>query len=121
MDTAAFEALVLEALDSLPPEFVRYLENVEIQVARQPSRAQRKAARISPAQTLYGLYEGVPLTERSSGAMIMPDLITIFQEPLEHDFPSPAALRSQVRRTVLHELAHLFGISDERLHELDAY
>mgnify|MGYP000858270843 CR=1 FL=1 len=92
MDTTSFEALVLEALDTLPPEFARYLENVEIQVAQQPSPAQRRAVRLAPSQTLYGLYEGVPLTERSSGALIMPDLITIFQEPLERDFPSRDAL-----------------------------
>ena len=121
MDTTTFEALVLEALDTLPPEFARYLENVAIQVEQQPSPAQRRAVRLAPSQTLYGLYEGVPLTERSSGALTMPDVITIFQEPLERDFPSRDALRAQVRRTVLHELAHLFGISDARLHELDAY
>jgi predicted Zn-dependent protease with MMP-like domain len=51
----------------------------------------------------------------------MPDMITIFQEAIERDFPEPEALRRQVRRTVLHELAHFFGISDQRLHELDAY
>ena len=77
--------------------------------------------RLAPGQTLYGLYQGVPLTERAGGAPMLPDVITIFQEPLERDFPSLDLLRAQVRRTVLHELAHYFGISDARLRELDAY
>ena len=67
------------------------------------------------------LAQGVPLTERAGGAPMLPDVITIFQEPLERDFPSLDLLRAQVRRTVLHELAHYFGISDARLRELDAY
>ncbi|HWQ12503.1 MAG TPA: metallopeptidase family protein [Roseiflexaceae bacterium] len=121
MDGATFEAIVAEALDTLPPEFARYLENVEIIVAPRPSRAQRRAAGIKPWQTLYGLYEGVPFTERAGGDPLLPDTITIFQEPLTRDFPGREALREQVRRTVLHEIAHLFGISDERLRELDAY
>ena len=121
MDHESFEAIVAEALDSLPEEFARHLANVEVQVALRPDREQRRVARLKPWQTLYGLYEGVPLTERRGGAPLLPDLITIFREPLERDFPSREALRAQVRRTVLHELAHFFGISDERLHELDAY
>jgi predicted Zn-dependent protease with MMP-like domain len=121
MDGATFEAIVAEALDTLPPEFARYLENVEIHMALRPSREQRRAAGIKPWQTLYGLYEGVPLTDRAGGHPLLPDTITIFQEPLSRDFPGREALRAQVRRTVLHEIAHLFGISDERLRELDAY
>ena len=121
MDTDTFESIVVEALDSLPPEFARYLENVEIQVETRPTPEQRRAVGLKPWQTLYGLYQGVPLTDRSSGALLMPDLITLFQEPLEHDFPGRDRLRAQVRRTLLHEIAHFFGISDARLRELDAY
>ena len=121
MDGSAFEQLVAEALDSLPAEFARYLVDVEVQIAERPTRAQRRSLGLKPGETLYGLYEGVPLTERSSALLLLPDLITIFQEPLERDFPNPDQLRAQVRRTVLHELAHFFGISDERLHQLDAY
>ena len=121
MDAETFEALVLEALNSLPAEFARYLENVEVQIEPRPTRAHRRAVGLKPWQTLYGLYEGVPLTVRSSNALLMPDLITLFQEPLERDFPGIEQLRAQVRRTLLHEIAHFFGISDARLHELDAY
>jgi predicted Zn-dependent protease with MMP-like domain len=121
MDAVTFESIVVEALDTLPPEFARYLENVEIQIEPRPTREHRRAVGLKPWQTLYGLYQGVPLTDRSSGAVVMPDLITLFQEPLERDFPGRDRLRAQVRRTLLHEIAHFFGISDARLRELDAY
>ncbi|MEN9937226.1 MAG: hypothetical protein RLZZ387_3805 [Chloroflexota bacterium] len=121
MDSVTFEVIVAEALDTLPPEFARHLENVEIHIALRPDRYQRRAAGIKPWQTIYGLYEGVPLTEREGGGPLLPDTITIFQEPLTRDFSGRDALREEVRRTVLHEIAHFFGISDERLRELDAY
>ena len=121
MDAETFESIVLEALNTLPPEFARYLENVEIQIESRPTHEHRRAVGLKPWQTLYGLYQGVPLTVRRSSALLMPDLITLFQEPLERDFPSLDQLRVQVRRTLLHEIAHFFGISDARLRELDAY
>lgn len=121
MDAETFESIVVEALESLPPEFARHLRNVEVQIEPRPTREHRRAAAIKPWQTLYGLYQGVPLTERAGGDPLLPDLITIFQEPIERDFHGRDELRAQVRRTVLHEIAHFFGISDERLHELDAY
>lgn len=121
MDQDPFEAIVAEALESLPAEFARCMANVEVQIEPRPTREHRRAVGLKPWQTLYGLYQGVPLTERVGGAPLLPDLITIFQEPLERDFLSREALRAQVRRTVLHEIAHFFGISDARLHDLDAY
>lgn len=121
MERAAFEAIVDEALDTLPAEFARQLVNVTIMVEARPRREHRRMVGIKPWQTLYGLYVGVPLTEREGGAPLLPDLIYIFQEPLERDFPSLDELREQVRRTVLHEIAHFFGMSDDRLRELGAY
>jgi predicted Zn-dependent protease with MMP-like domain len=121
MDAESFETLVLEALDGLPLEFARLLENLEIQIEQRPTHQHRRLVRLGPGHTLYGLYQGVPLTERVGGDPMLPDLITIFQEPLERDFPHPDMLRAQVRRTILHEIAHFFGISDQRLRELDAY
>jgi predicted Zn-dependent protease with MMP-like domain len=121
MDAETFESIVVEALDSLPPEFARHLDNVEIQIERRPTREHRREVGLKPWQTLYGLYQGVPLTERTGGSPLMPDVITLFQEPLERDFPGRSQLRAQVRRTLLHEIAHFFGISDDRLRELDAY
>ena len=120
-ESEPFEQLVLAALATLPAEFTAYLQNVEVLVERHPSHEQRRALGLQPSQTLYGLYQGVPLTQRSHQMILLPDTITLFQEPLERDFPHPDALREQVRRTVLHEIAHVFGISDQRLRELGAY
>lgn len=117
MEKPDFANLVAEVIASLPPAFARHLETVEVVIAPRPSRDQRRALELKPWQTIYGLYEGVPLTDEYHA----PAMITIFQEPLERDFRTTAALREQVRRTVLHEIAHHFGISDERLRELGAY
>ncbi len=117
-----FEQLVAEVLDSLPEDIVRYLDNVEVVVAWAPTPDQLHRAGLRPGQTLLGLYEGVPLTQRGLHyGLVLPDKITIFQGPIQNMAYNRADLRHLVRRTVLHELAHHFGISDERLRELGAY
>lgn len=122
MDEEAFNQLVADALDTLPPPFPDMLNNVEVIVLPHAGPEHRRVVQLKPWQTLYGLYQGVPLTERTHAyGLVVPDTIFIFREPLLRDFPAPEALRAQVRRTVLHELAHHFGISDERLRELGAY
>ncbi len=122
MDEEIFNNLVVEALDTLPSEFANMLENIEVIVEPKPGPHHRQAVGIKPWQTLYGLYQGVPLTKRTRAyGLVAPDTIIIFREPLVRDFPDAEALRKQVRRTVLHEIAHHFGIDDDRLHELDAY
>jgi predicted Zn-dependent protease with MMP-like domain len=99
---------------SLPSEYASRLDNVEIVVARGPSRFQLR--RLGREAELYGLYEGVPLTHRgSSYGNVTPDKITLFWEPLVRDFPGDDALAEQVRLTVYHEIAHHFGISDAQL------
>ncbi len=119
---AEFEALVAEVLDSLPEDIARYLDNVDVVVARWPTPEQRRQAGVREGEMLLGLYEGVPLTERGVHyGLVLPDKITIFQGPLERISRTRAELREHIRRTVLHELAHHFGISDERLRELGAY
>lgn len=122
MDEETFNQQVVAALDELPPEFARVFENVEVIVEDWPRPEHRRAVGLKPWQGLYGLYQGVPLTKRGQGyGLVAPDTITIFRAPLIRDFPQPERLRAQIRRTVLHEIAHFFGIDDERLHELDAY
>lgn len=121
MDSEAFEQLVIEALESLPPAFAPYLDNVEVLVAQRPTREQRRALGLRPWQRVYGMYDGVPLTQRNAALLAPPDTIIIFQEALERDFRGAAELRAQVRRTVLHEIAHVFGITDARLRDLGAY
>ena len=119
---AWFEEQVIAALDELPEEFRSRLANIEIAVQPRPTPEQRRSVGIQPWQTLYGLYQGIPLPARSSGYnLVAPDLITIFTEPLLRDFRSEERLRAQIRHTVRHEIAHYFGISDDRLRELDAY
>jgi predicted Zn-dependent protease with MMP-like domain len=108
-----FEQEVTEALESLPPDLRDAVSNVVIVVEDEPP----------PGQPLLGLYQGIPLTRRGSGySGVLPDKITIYQGPLERLYGSDReALRRQIRRVVLHEIAHHFGISDERLEELGRY
>jgi predicted Zn-dependent protease with MMP-like domain len=108
-----FEGSVQEALDSLPPDLRAHMSNVEIVVEEEPP----------PGQRLLGLYQGVPLTKRGSNyGAVLPDKITIYRGPLVRLYgQKPETLRLEVRRVVLHEVAHHFGISDERLIEIDRY
>ena len=104
-----FEERVQAALDSLPDELARALDNVGVVVADEHPEDP----------DLFGLYEGVPLTERSSqDAGRLPDVITIYRLPLEESFDDPAELEEEIRITVLHELAHSFGIDEDRLTDL---
>jgi len=118
-----FRRLVEEAIDSLPEEILRHLKNVEVLVEWTAQPEQRRKAGLGPREELFGLYEGVPLTERgvTSGEPLFPDRITIFQRPIERRYRTPERIRDAIRRTLTHEIAHHFGISDERLSELDAY
>lgn len=119
MDRARFIALVHRALRDVPPPFRKHLQQVDIVVKRRPSRADLVEAELAPDESMYGFYRGIPLTERDGGySMVAPDIIDIYQEPLEEDFPREADLIAEIRTTVLHELAHFFGIDDDRLHEL---
>ncbi|MBX6342499.1 MAG: metallopeptidase family protein [Thermomicrobiaceae bacterium] len=121
MGPAEFERLVAEALDDLPEQFLAALENVEVVVEDEPRRHQRERAGVRHG-TLFGLYEGVPLTERTSAyAMVPPDTITIFRGPIVRASRSRAHVVRLVRETVIHEIAHHFGITDERLRELGRY
>ena len=106
-DRALFEELVAQALDDLPEEFARQMENVAVVVEDEPT------------EPLLGLYEGIPHTRRGPGYWgVLPDRITIYRRPLERHARSRQELAEEVRRTVWHEIAHHFGVSDERLREL---
>lgn len=118
-----FEELVITALASLPPALQERISNVEILVKPWPTQAELREARVPSGHTLLGLYQGIPLTERTSGYnLVPPDTITLYQGPLEAATGGDLeTLREEVRHTVIHEIAHHFGISDDRLHELGAY
>ena len=108
-----FERLVTEALDGLPAWVHQRLDNVEVLVHEHPPPGQ---------PNLLGLYEGVPLTRRGLGySGVLPDRITLFRSAIERGRPDDEALRERVQHTVVHEIAHFFGISDARLRELDRY
>lgn len=112
-----FYDLVEGALDGLPPELAALLDNVAIVVEEWPEYSS-PLARNHEADTLYGLYEGVPLSERTAGYYgVLPDKITIFRGPLERDFERDD-LQEQIRVTVVHEIAHHFGFDEERIEEL---
>jgi predicted Zn-dependent protease with MMP-like domain len=114
-----FDQLVIEALDGLPPFFQEVMSNVELIVEDWPSAEQMEE--LGGGETLLGLYEGIPLTERYNYNLVPPDVITLFQRPLEQSVHSLDELRDEVRQTVIHEIAHHFGIDDDRLIELGAY
>jgi predicted Zn-dependent protease with MMP-like domain len=108
-----FVELAERSLAELPPELADMLDNVAIVVDEWPENASGYGS-----DTLYGLYEGVPLTERDSGYnSVLPDRITIYRGPLQRDFGS-GELDEQIRITVIHEVAHHFGFDEERLREL---
>jgi predicted Zn-dependent protease with MMP-like domain len=122
MNTVDFERIVAKALDDLPPAFLERLENVEVVVEPYADQETLRLAGIQNPMQLLGFYHGVPLTERTHGyTLVLPDKISIYQQPIERLCCTPDAIRAQVRHTVLHELAHHFGINDDRLRELGVY
>ncbi len=122
MDAESFENLVADALEALPEFFQDRLDNVEVVVEEWPDRRTLLLARVRSPYGLLGFYHGVPLTERTSYyGLVAPDKISIYRRPIEAQCRTEDELRETVRRVVLHELAHHFGISDDRLHEIGAY
>jgi predicted Zn-dependent protease with MMP-like domain len=111
---------VASVLDRLPRQFRRRLHNLEIVVEERPTRDLLLSVGLDPRyDTLYGLYQGIPLPDRSPlNPPILPDKITIFAEPLLRDFSDPEDLREQIRTTVLHEVAHYFGFDDDEIDKL---
>jgi predicted Zn-dependent protease with MMP-like domain len=109
-----FEHVVQQALDELPPELAGLLANVAIVVEDLPTPEQARSGG-GPDGWLYGLYEGTPSIEPWADQVVAPNVITLFRIPLQEDFPHPDELRWEIRRTVIHELAHHAGIDDDRL------
>jgi predicted Zn-dependent protease with MMP-like domain len=103
-----FEDHVQRALDSLPPDLHQAVQNLELSVEDEHP----------DDPDLFGLYEGVPLPERGDWAGALPDRIRIFRRPLVESFPDPAELEDEIRITVLHELAHYFGLDEDQLDHL---
>jgi predicted Zn-dependent protease with MMP-like domain len=104
----SFDDVVRSALDSLPPHIADILRNVAVVVEEENAEDP----------DLYGLFEGIPLTEGGPGPGDLPNRISVYRIPLESDFPDPDELREEIRVTVLHELGHYFGLDEDRLAEL---
>jgi predicted Zn-dependent protease with MMP-like domain len=120
LDNKEFRKTVAQVLDHLPKQFREQLRNVEIVIDLRPSPELLREEDLDPRyDTLYGIYQGVPLPERSVlDPPLLPDKITIFSEPLLEDFPEPDDLREQIRLTVLHEIAHYFGMDEDEIEDL---
>ena len=117
LDPDTFEQLVAEALDEIPEPFATHLENVQVVIEAEPSPEQLEG--LGGPDELFGLYEGVPQTERGQGyTFVLPDKITIFRGPILRICEDEDEVYDEVAVTVMHEIAHHFGISDARLEEL---
>jgi predicted Zn-dependent protease with MMP-like domain len=118
MQRQQFESLVNEAVKELPEEFREKLTNVAIVIEDYPSEELLERMEVPEDETLFGLYEGVPLTERGHfNTPLYPDRILIFQGPIEEECDTPEEVREEVRITLLHEIAHFFGFDDDELEE----
>jgi len=120
MNRRQFERLVDEAVRSIPAEFRERLQNLSIVVEDEPSPELLEEMAIEPPDSLYGLYQGTPLTERSwDFGNNLPDRITLFQFPIEDDCESDAEVVRTIGETLIHEVGHYFGLSEEELEEIE--
>jgi predicted Zn-dependent protease with MMP-like domain len=118
MERRLFERLVRKALDTIPEDIAANMENVDVVVEDWPTQSQLAVNEIHDGEFLLGLYEGVPLTARHEYGNVLPDKITIFQKSIEAVCETNDEVVAEVRNTVIHEIAHHFGIDDDRLDEL---
>jgi predicted Zn-dependent protease with MMP-like domain len=121
MRTFEFEDLVREAIESIPYFFLNIMTNVDFHVHKWPLRRHIEDAGLEQGDTLLGLYEGFPVTDGFDGNMAPPNIITIFQGPIEKMCTSDDEVKEQIQKTIVHEVAHFFGISDAQLDEWGLY
>jgi predicted Zn-dependent protease with MMP-like domain len=120
MTRAAFELLVSEAILLIPKRFRREMKNLAIVVEDEPSLDLLEEMEIEPPDSLYGLYQGTPLPERSFSAPIQfPDRITLYQKPIEEDCDDDDDIRAVIGETLIHEVGHYFGLSEEEIEEIE--
>lgn len=120
IDDNNFEKLISQALDTLPSKYVKGLDNVLITFEDDPTPEQRKELKLRCNQTLFGLYQGVPRTARSSMYnLVVPDKITIFKNPILTVSPNLTVLKDNIRHTLWHEIAHHYGLDHDRIHSLE--
>jgi predicted Zn-dependent protease with MMP-like domain len=114
-----FQELIDRAFDSLPKEHRDRVQNVAILFADVPSPEQRKTSDLRPDQTLLGLYEGVPLSQRQGRETMLPDRITLFKYPLMMQAANESSLYEAIRHTLWHEIAHYYGLNHTDIHKLE--
>ena len=115
-----FDAMITKAMDELPQQYIVGLNNVVIVYEDEPTSEQRRRQNLQAWQTLFGLYEGIPLTRRGSGYnMVLPDKITLFKLPLQNASANIADLQEHIKRTLWHEIAHYYGLGHDRIQQLE--
>ncbi len=120
MTRERFRQLVAEAIDTIPARFRRELRNIAIVVEDRPSRALLEEMEIDPPDTLFGLYQGTPLTERRwDHGNVLPDRIAIYQEPIEEVSDTDDEVVTEIGETLIHEVGHYFGLSEEELEAIE--
>jgi len=119
LSESEFDDIVKKAVARIPPEIQRYLNNIVITVQKRPSKRMREEMELGPNDSLFGLFQGVPLIERSATMPpLYPDMIYLFQEPLEATCETLEELEEEIEVTVVHEVAHYVGMTEKRLAEL---
>lgn len=122
MSDEQFEKMISRAMDEMPEQYMRGLDNVAITYEDEPTPQQHTKLKLRGNQTLFGLYEGIPLTKRGAGYnLVLPDKITIFKHPiLRLTPPHEQAIYAQVKHTLWHEIAHFYGLDHDKIHEIEA-
>lgn len=115
-----FQQLINEALDQLPGEHVKNIENVAILYEDEPTPAQRQELLLRHDQTLLGLYEGVPLPKRQGMTRLLPDKITLFKGPLMRMSSNRHQLKEEIKHTIWHEIAHYYGLDHDQIRKLES-
>ncbi len=122
MDRQTFTQLVADAVNALPSEFRDKLSNVEIVVEDWPNREILKRAGVAHPAELLGFYQGIPQTRRTRNyGLVLPDKISLFQRPIEIRCRTPKEITRMIAHVLRHEIAHHFGIDDQRLRKIGAY
>ncbi len=115
-----FRQLVAEALDTIPARFRRHLRNIAVVVEDEPSPALLAEMEIEPPDTLFGLYQGIPLTERRwDYGNVLPDRIVIFQGPIEDVSETEDDVVTEIGETLIHEVGHYFGLTEDEIEEIE--
>ena len=120
MTRAEFERLVVEAIMLIPQRFRREMQNLALVVEEEPNAELLAEMEIEPPDSLYGLYQGIPLPERTwEHGNALPDCITLFQRPIEEDHEAEDEIRAAIGETLIHEVGHYFGLSEEEIEEIE--